>query len=83
MNALIFNSRFPIPVASGYVVNDFEIHASIVSESVGWVNANQSPNDEVERRGVVPTTNEADLSKSSTSSLAHRRRGPVIARTAS
>jgi hypothetical protein len=40
MNALIFNSRFPIPVASGYVVNDFEIHASIVSESIGWVNAN-------------------------------------------
>ena len=38
-------------------------------------------NDEVERRGVAPTTNEADLSKSSTPSLAQRIRGPVIART--
>ena len=33
-------------------------------------------NDEVERRGVAPTKNEADLSQSSTASLAHRRRGP-------
>jgi hypothetical protein len=37
-------------------------------------------NDEVGRRGAVPTTNEASLSQSSTPSLAHRRRGPVIAR---
>jgi hypothetical protein len=35
-----------------------------------------APNDEVERRGASPTTNEADLSQSSTPSLAHRRRDP-------
>jgi hypothetical protein len=33
-------------------------------------------NDEIERRGVASTTNEAALSQSSTPSLAHRRRGP-------
>ena len=33
-------------------------------------------NDEVERRGASPTTNEADLSQSSTPSLAQRRRNP-------
>jgi hypothetical protein len=40
-----------------------------------------SSNDEVERRGVVLPTNEADLSQSSTPSLAKRRRCPAIART--
>src|SRR5665213_972218 len=35
-----------------------------------------TPNDEVERRGTSPTSNEADLSRSSTPSLAHRRRDP-------
>ena len=34
------------------------------------------PNDEVERRGAAPTSNEADLSQSSTHSLSHRRRDP-------
>ena len=34
------------------------------------------PNDEVERRGVASTKNRADLSRSSTPSLAHRRRNP-------
>ena len=38
-------------------------------------------NDEVERRGASPTTNEADLSRSSIHSLAHRSRSPAIART--
>src|SRR6266403_2012870 len=38
-------------------------------------------NDEVERRGVAPSTNEADLSESSISSLTRRRRSPAIART--
>ena len=38
-------------------------------------------NYEVERRGVAPTPNEADLSQSSTPSLAQRRRDPAIART--
>src|ERR1700674_5132768 len=33
-------------------------------------------NDEVERRGVALPTNEADLSQSSTPSLAHRTRDP-------
>jgi hypothetical protein len=33
---------------------------------------NSASNDAVERRGIVPTTTEADLSKSSTSSLARR-----------
>src|ERR1700723_3676885 len=33
-------------------------------------------NDEVERRGVAPASNGADLSRSSTPSLAHRRRDP-------
>jgi hypothetical protein len=33
-------------------------------------------NDEVERRGVAPALIEADLSQSSTPSLAHRRRAP-------
>ena len=27
-----------------YVANDLEVHASIVSESIGRVNANKSPN---------------------------------------
>lgn len=35
-----------------------------------------TPNDEVERRGVAPTSSEAVLSQSSTPSLAHRRRSP-------
>src|SRR5580658_4417410 len=35
-----------------------------------------SSNDEVERREVAPTSNEADLSQSSTPSLARRRRDP-------
>src|SRR5580692_3241041 len=34
------------------------------------------PNDEVERRGASPASNEGTLSQSSTSSLAHRRRVP-------
>jgi hypothetical protein len=33
-------------------------------------------NDDAERRGVAPTSNEAALPQSSTPSLAHRRRGP-------
>ena len=35
-----------------------------------------APNDEVERRGDAPPSNEADLFQSSTPSLAHRRRDP-------
>jgi hypothetical protein len=35
-----------------------------------------SSNDEVERRGIATPTNEADLSKSSIPSLAHRRCAP-------
>jgi len=35
-----------------------------------------SPNDQVERRAVAPTQNEAGLFQSSTPSLAHRRRYP-------
>ena len=35
-----------------------------------------SSNDEAERRRIAPTTNEADLSQSSTPSLAQRRRDP-------
>ena len=35
-----------------------------------------APNDEVERRGIATPTNEADLSKSSIPSLAHRRCAP-------
>ena len=38
-------------------------------------------NDEVERRGVASTSNEADLSPSSTPSLAHQSCAPAIART--
>jgi hypothetical protein len=34
------------------------------------------PNDEIERRAGALSTNEADLSQSSTSSLTHRRRDP-------
>jgi hypothetical protein len=40
-----------------------------------------APNDEVERRGSALPPNEAYLSRSSTPSLAHRRRNPAIART--
>jgi hypothetical protein len=36
----------------------------------------KAPNDEVERRGIAPTPNEAALSQSSIHSLAHRRRDP-------
>src|SRR4029077_16300209 len=35
-----------------------------------------APNDEVERRGASPASNEGTLSQSSTPSLAHRRRDP-------
>jgi hypothetical protein len=42
----------------GYVANDVEFHANIVSEHAGPVNANKSPNDEVERRGAAATQNE-------------------------
>src|ERR1700676_3251268 len=38
-------------------------------------------NDEVERPGAAATPNEGTLSKSSISSLAHRRCDPAIART--
>jgi hypothetical protein len=38
-------------------------------------------NDEVERRGASPASNEGTLSQSSTPSLAQRRHGPAIART--
>jgi hypothetical protein len=40
-----------------------------------------SHNDEVERRGASPATNEGTLSQSSIPSLAHRRRNSAIART--
>jgi hypothetical protein len=39
------------------------------------------PSDEVERREVAPTSNEAGSSRSSIHSLAYRRRSPAIART--
>jgi hypothetical protein len=38
-------------------------------------------NDEVERRGIAVALTEADLSQSSTLSLAHRRNYPAIARS--
>src|SRR5713101_8062440 len=38
-----------------------------------FADARCGPNDEVERRGGAPTANEADLSQSSTPSLAHRK----------
>jgi len=41
----------------------------------------QEANDEVERRGAAPKSDEADSSRSSTLSLAHRRYGLAIART--
>src|ERR1700742_1768325 len=41
-----------------------------------FVIAKSASNDEVERCGVALPANEADLSQSSTSSLAHRRRDP-------
>jgi hypothetical protein len=39
------------------------------------------PNDKVERRGVSPASNEADLSQTSIPSLAYRRCDPAIAPT--
>ena len=42
---------------------------------------NQSSNDEVERRGCSPASNEGTLSQSSNPSLGQRRRGPAIAPT--
>ena len=41
-----------------------------------WSNRHFGANDQVERRGYAPRPTEADLSGSSTPSLAHRRRGP-------
>jgi hypothetical protein len=41
----------------------------------------KASNDEVERRGAALPSNEADLSRSSTLSLAHRNCCPAIART--
>jgi hypothetical protein len=68
-------------VRRGYVADDVEVHANIVSEQAGPVNGNNVPNDEVERRGVGPTSNEADLSRPSAISLAHRKCDPVIVQT--
>jgi hypothetical protein len=65
----------------GYVANDLEIHTGIVSEHAGRVNANKSPNDEVERRGDVLPTNEVDLSQSSIPLLGPMKTLPAIART--
>jgi hypothetical protein len=70
----------PVAIGPGYVANDVEIHTSIVSKHAGPVNANKSPNDEGERREVALPRNEAALSKSSTPSLAHRRRDPRLNR---
>jgi hypothetical protein len=42
---------------------------------------NFASNDEVERREAAPTTNEADLSQSSTPSLGLPKTRPAIART--
>jgi hypothetical protein len=57
----------------GYVANNVEFHANIVSDHADPVNAIKAPNDEAERRGVASATIEADLSSSSPPSLAHRR----------
>jgi hypothetical protein len=46
-----------------------------VRETDVW-NSKLSPNDEVERRGASPASNEGTLSQSSIHSLAHRRRDP-------
>ena len=40
-----------------------------------------TPNDEVERRGASPASNQGTLSQSSTPSLVHRRYAPAIAPT--
>jgi hypothetical protein len=40
------------------------------------VRLSMTPNDEIERCGVAPTPNEADLPQSSTPSLAHRSYDP-------
>jgi hypothetical protein len=53
-------------LAPGYVANNVEFHANIVSEGAGVVNANKSSNEEVERRGVAVTPNEDTLYQSST-----------------
>jgi len=43
----------------GYVANDVEIHADIVSEHVGSVSANKSPNDKDERHAAAMPSIEA------------------------
>jgi hypothetical protein len=43
---------------------------------LSWRVLQSFPNDEVERRWASPTSDEVDLSQSSTPSLAHRRRDP-------
>src|ERR1700722_15814018 len=50
-------------------------HCSATLASVGK-GPHMPSNDEVERRGVAPTTNEADLFQSSTLALTHRRHAP-------
>jgi hypothetical protein len=42
-------------------------------DEVDYCKCSTAPNDQVERRGNAPTSNEADLSRSSTPSLAQRR----------
>jgi len=57
--------------------SDVSSHLAVTDDLIHQV----SSNDEVERRGASPVSNEGTLSQSSTPSLAKRRRGPVIART--
>jgi hypothetical protein len=71
-----WSARFHTGVAVNVIVHDYAGEQE--TERDGLTMAH---NDEVERRGVAPTCNEADLSQSSTPSLVHRRCDPAIART--
>src|SRR5580692_8484819 len=74
-NAKIATASFPKHRAKtvGLSMKPFTSSAAVMSR--------MASNDEVERRAIASTPNEADLSLSSTSSFANQRHDPAIART--
>ena len=79
------SKRTESPNPATYRVVPSPIHSALretnISIRESCAHPQMSSNDEVERRGVAPAQNEADLSQSSIPSLAHRRYDPAIART--
>ncbi len=67
--------KSPTKAATHYFVSSFAEERTVVKHRM------IGPNDEVERRGGAPASNEGTLSQSSSPSLAPRKCSPTIART--